>query len=165
LFDQHLTIFEGAVEGLKIEIGGLEGQIHASETRLALVDEELSAVLALLRQGFADKPRALALQRQKAEIEGAISSFRASIGVARQRIQETVLKMAELESARVSEVVQTLDEVRTRAYELAQKLAAAQDVFSRTEIRAPIVRTGARTPWQYIFAPISRTLSRSFREE
>jgi multidrug efflux pump subunit AcrA (membrane-fusion protein) len=28
-----------------------------------------------------------------------------------------------------------------------------------------MIRTGARTPWQYIFAPISRTLSRSFREQ
>jgi HlyD family type I secretion membrane fusion protein len=75
--------------------------------------------------------------RQKAEIEGAIASYSASIGVARQRTEDARLKSAELKANDSTEIVKSLDGVRTRAYELAQKLAAAEDIMHRTQIRSP----------------------------
>jgi membrane fusion protein, epimerase transport system len=137
LLKQQLTILERTVAGLQIEIQGLEGQIEASRTRLMLIGEELKDSLKLLSQGLTNRPRVLALQRQKAEIEGAIASYLASIGAAQQRIEQARLRSAELQASSATEVVKTLDTVRTRAYELAQKLAAAEDVMQRTQIRSP----------------------------
>jgi epimerase transport system membrane fusion protein len=137
LLKQQLTILERTVAGLEIEIQGLEGQIAASKTRLMLIGEELTDSLKLLSQGLTNRPRVLALQRQKAEIEGAIASYLASIGTAQQRIEQARLRSTELQAASATEVVKTLDAVRTRAYELAQKLAAAEDVMQRTQIRSP----------------------------
>lgn len=138
LLQQQLTLLDRTVAGLEIEIQGLEGQIEASNTRLSLIGEELVDALKLLSQGLTNRPRVLALQRQKAEIQGSIASYLASIGVAKQRIEETRLRSAELRAATVTEVVKSLDAIRTRAYELAQKLAAAEDVMQRTQIRSPI---------------------------
>ena len=137
LVQQQLSILERTVSGLQMEIEGLEGQIKASKTSLSLIGEELNDLLKLLSKGLTDRPRVLALQRQEAEIEGAIANYLASIGAAQQRIEQARLQSAELQATGATEVVKTLDAVRTRAYELAQKLAAAEDVMQRTQIRSP----------------------------
>jgi HlyD family type I secretion membrane fusion protein len=137
LLKQQLSILEGTIAGLQIEIQGLEAQIEASRTRLQLIGEELKDAMTLLNQGLTNRPRVLALMRQKAEIEGAIASYSASIGVARQRTEDARLKSAELKANDSTEIVKSLDGVRTRAYELAQKLAAAEDIMHRTQIRSP----------------------------
>jgi HlyD family type I secretion membrane fusion protein len=138
LLQQRLSILDRTVSGLVIEISGLEGQIASSKRKLSLIDEELSAAQSLLEKGLTNKPRVLALQREKAEIEGAIGSYRASIGVAQQRIEEALLRSAELKAASATEIVKSLEEATSNAYELSQKLAAAEDVLRRTEIRSPI---------------------------
>jgi HlyD family type I secretion membrane fusion protein len=138
LLQQRLSILERTVSGLSIEISGLEGQITSSKRKLSLIDEELVAAQSLLEKGLTNKPRVLALQREKAEIEGAIGSYRASIGVARQRIEEALLRSAELRAASATEIVKSLEEATSNAYELSQKLAAAEDILHRTEIRSPI---------------------------
>ncbi|MGO4386935.1 HlyD family type I secretion periplasmic adaptor subunit [Microvirga sp. 2YAF29] len=138
LIQQRLSIFERTVSGLVIEISGLEGQITSSKTKLSLIDEELVAAQSLLEKGLTNKPRVLALQREKAEIEGAIGSYKASIGVSRQRIEEVLLRSAELKAASATEIVKGLEETTSTAYEMSQKLAAAEDILRRTEIRSPI---------------------------
>ena len=105
---------------------------------MSLIDDELTSALALLKRGLTDKPRVLELQRRRAELEGDMSDYRASIAGARQRAEETQLRMAELQATTVSDVVEQLRDARSVAYEMAQKVAAAEDVLRRTEIRSPI---------------------------
>ncbi|MXQ14260.1 HlyD family type I secretion periplasmic adaptor subunit [Microvirga makkahensis] len=135
---QRRTIIAQTIEALEIEITGLEGQVASSKKQLELIDEELRDASKLLAQGLTNKPRVLALWRTKAEIEGQIGSYMASIGVARQRMGEAQLKIAELDASVSKEVVENLERVRSQAYEAAQKLAAAKDILQRTEIRSPI---------------------------
>lgn len=80
----------------------------------------------------------MSLERDKAELEGAISASQAAIGSARERIQEAALRMAELRASMATEVVEQLRETRARANELHQRLTAAEDRMRRTEIRSPI---------------------------
>jgi HlyD family type I secretion membrane fusion protein len=138
LLSEQLKILDRTVAGLEAEIIGREGQIEASERQIALVDDELRDALTLLKQGLTNKPRVLALQRQKAELEGNVSNYVASIGAARQRIEEAHLRAAELQATSVFAVADQLHDVRSRVHELEQKLAAAEDVVRRTEIRSPI---------------------------
>lgn len=138
LTGERRTIIAQTIDALGIEVSGLEGQVDSSRRQLALIDEELRDANKLLSQGLTNKPRVLALERSKAEIEGRLGSYTASIGVARQRMSEARLKIAELDSAVSKEVVESLERVRAQAYEASQKLAAARDVLQRTEIRSPI---------------------------
>ena len=138
LLSEQLKILGRTVAGLDAEIIGLKGQIEASETQISLVDDELRDAITLLKQGLTNKPRVLALQRQKAELEGNVSNYVASIGAAQQGIEGAHLRAAELQATSVFEVADQLRDVRSRIYELEQKLAAAEDVVRRTEIRSPI---------------------------
>ena len=138
LLDERLTILDRTKAGLESEIEGLEGQILSAERRVELTQEELRDAASLYEQKLAPKTRVLTLERDEAELEGTISQSRAAIGSARQQIQQAELKMAELRASMATEVVEQLRETRARAYELSQRLTAAEDRMGRTEIRSPI---------------------------
>ncbi|MBC9247434.1 HlyD family type I secretion periplasmic adaptor subunit [Paracoccus sp. 11-3] len=146
LLQDRLTIFERTTGGLDAEIKGLQDQITSSEGRLLLLDQELADVQALYDRKLTDRPRLLRLQREQAELHGEIASYRAAIGTAQQKIEETALRRSELQNSMATEVVQQLRETRAGAYELSQRLAAARDVMGRTEIRSPV--TGVVTGLQ-----------------
>lgn len=120
------------------EINGLKNQIKAEEKQLALIGEEIADVEGLIRKGLARKPRLLSLKREAAEIEGSKGKNQAAVARSRQQIDETRLRIAELRTNRVNEVVQELREVQTELFDLTERMGAARDVLSRTEIRAPL---------------------------
>jgi HlyD family type I secretion membrane fusion protein len=138
LLRERLAILERTIAGLEQEIIGLDGQIRSAEAQMALLDEELAAKRELLRRELARKPQVLALQRERMQLDSTVSDHQAGIATARQKIEEARLRRAELQAAATAEVDAQLREVRGRAYELTQQLAAALDVLRRTEIRAPI---------------------------
>jgi membrane fusion protein, epimerase transport system len=138
LLDERLTILDRARTGLESEIEGLEGQIRSAERQLHFVEEELRDVNALYQQQLAVRSRVLTLERDKAELEGVISQSRAAIGSATQRLQASELRVSEMRAEMATEIVAELRETRARAYELSQRLTAAEDRMGRTDIRSPI---------------------------
>ena len=120
------------------EVRGLEGKIAAERKQISLITEESATVKALLDKGLAQKPRLLALQRQSAEIEGAMSKNIAAIARARQTVGETQLHISELHTKRINDAVKEYGDVLKEVFEFADRRAAAQDVLARTEIRAPL---------------------------
>ena len=138
LLADRASILEQTKAALSSEISGLEGQIRSSEERLDLIEEELVDVETLVEKNLINKSRLLQLKRDRSELEGEIAGYGAATGAAQQRIQEAELRFAELKTTMASSVVEELQEVRATAYEMGQRLAAAQDVFGRTEIRSPV---------------------------
>jgi membrane fusion protein, epimerase transport system len=138
LFLDRIGILERTQEALEREIEGLQEQAGATERALVLAEEELLSAQHLSEQSLVTRPRVIALERDKAQLQGALGSYRASIGSAHQRIEEAKLRLSELRASSSTEIVEQLRDSRARAYELAQRLAAAQDVMSRTEVHAPI---------------------------
>ena len=137
LLGQISILVRGANQYLE-EIKGLERQIKAENTQIALIKEELKGLKALFEKGFAKKPRLLDLQREAAEIEGSRSQNRALIARAKQSIGESHLRVTELRANQLNEVVQQLRDVQDVLFDLAERLNAAEDVLRRTEIRAPL---------------------------
>lgn len=126
------------VAQMREEIEGLGAEITAQTTQLNLIAEERDAVQALLKKGFARKPRLLALQREAAEIEGRRAQNRAAIARAKQSIGETKLRIQDIHTARHSEVVEELREVQAQLVDLAERINAAADVLKRTVVYAPV---------------------------
>ena len=118
------------------EIKGLKGEIAAEEVQTILIFEEIAAVDALLKKGLERKPRLLALQRQVAEIDGSRSSNQAQIARVNQSIGEARLRITELATLLINEVVEQLREVQASLFDIEERINAARDVLSRTEIRA-----------------------------
>lgn len=135
------AILRQRIEQYLAEIRGLKGEISAQDERIRLGSEEVSAYQKLLHKGMVSKPRMLELQREIAEVKGFRSQNVASVARVHQRISETELEIAELDVLQVNEVVQELRDVQSEQYDLREKIRAAEDVYTRTEIRSPIAGT------------------------
>lgn len=123
------------------EINGLRGQIKAERTQISLIDREITDVQSLFDKGLAKQDRLLALERNKAEIEGSLYKNQSMIARAQQTILELEARIVELSIEMVNEVVQEMREVRQEKLEIRERLNASEDVLQRTYVRAPISGT------------------------
>lgn len=123
------------------EMIGLEGQIAAENLQLKLIAEESKDVGRLVESGLARRPRLLSLEREAAALEGRRSQNLAGIARAKQSISETRLRISELKTAMVNEVVQQLSQTQAELFDLADRIRASEDKLTRMEVQAPIEGT------------------------
>ena len=120
------------------EIDGLRSQIRSADEQLRLINGEVADLQTLFDKGLTPKSRLLSLQRRAAEIEGERGQNRAAIARARQSIGESEIRMVELRTEQVNEVVAELREVEGQLLDLSERYRAAEDVLRRIEITSPI---------------------------
>ena len=137
-FGHQSSILRRRIAQFGEEIKGLEGQISAENSQLALIAEESEDVRRLVELGLARRPRLLALERETAALEGRRSQNMARIARAKQSISEAELHISELRTTMVNEVVQQLSETQAEMFDLAERIRASNDKLVRTEVRAPI---------------------------
>ena len=144
IFDTRRQAFQSQVEvnakrrsQTEKEIEGLKGQEAAAVRRVAIVREEVATVAALLDKGLERRPRLLNLERERADIEGRRDEIAAQISRADQVVSESQANLLKLESDRQSEISQALREAQNQIFQNRERLQAAQDQLSRTEVRAP----------------------------
>jgi HlyD family type I secretion membrane fusion protein len=134
----QIGLLEKQREQYRKEISGLEAQIEAATRQIALLEEEISAVRTLLKQGNAQKPRLLALQRQQAELKGERGEYQASISRAEQAIAESELQMINVKNEYQNKVATEMQEVVEKIADLQERLKASGDVLDRIVITAPL---------------------------
>jgi HlyD family secretion protein len=119
------------------EIEGLRAQESAASRRVEIVREEADTVAMLVNKGLERRPRLLNLQREMADIEGRRGEIVAQISRAEQVINESQANLLKLESDRQNEIAQLLREAQNQIFQIRERLQAAEDQLSRTEVRAP----------------------------
>ena len=77
------------------------------------------------------------MQRRRAEIQGERGQNLAAIARAKQNIAEAKIRIFELRTEQVSEVVAELREVETELLDLQERLGAAEDVQRHTAVISP----------------------------
>jgi len=144
IFESRRQVFQSqvAVIGQKRgqvekEIEGLKAQEAAVTQRTAIVREELDMVSTLVSKGLERRPRLLNLERELADVEGRRGEIAAQISRAGQVISESHAALFKLESERQSEIAQSLREAQNQIFQLRERLLAAEDQLSRTEVKAP----------------------------
>ncbi len=131
-------ILENRITQFREEMTGLHGQINAQGTQLKLIDEELAAQEKLFARKLTGMQRIIELKRERSEVSGNRSQQRAAIARIKQSIEEEKLKILELRTTILNEVVAQLREVKTSFSDLDERIHAAEDVLHRTNITAPL---------------------------
>lgn len=137
----RVAVLLSRIEKERRAIEGLKAEAVSYEQQRRFVDEELKAVRRLVEQGLERKPRLLALQRAKSQMEGNLASARAGLGRSKEAIAEAELERASLHQQRAEEVVKELTAAQVEAAGLAEKLKAARDRLERGVIVAPVAGT------------------------
>ena len=120
------------------EIVGLQAQIDSASEQIALLAEEIRAVRKLLKQGNAQKPRLLALQRQQASLKGDRGNFKARISRAEQSIAEADLQIINGRNEFANKVATEKRETVDKIADLQERLKASADIIDRIIINAPL---------------------------
>jgi HlyD family secretion protein/epimerase transport system membrane fusion protein len=149
LRDQQAVLAERIAQA-EAEIDGHAAEIASGRRQLGFVEEEAQVVADLLAKGLERKPRLLALERTRAQIEGTIGAGQAAIARARQEIAEARQQMRSLESEQAEKAAAELGEARRDLASYEEKLRATADRLRRTLVKAPLAGTvvglKAKTP-------------------
>jgi HlyD family secretion protein len=89
----------------------------------------------------ADPQAVLVLQRLAAQLEAKVASNEATIARARQKVHETALAILQVRTDFQDLLAKDAVRVNTELAQLEEAMATSEDVFERTEIRAPVAGT------------------------
>jgi HlyD family secretion protein len=119
------------------KIVGLEAQAAAKRTEIAWIQKELEGIKSLWQQKHIQFKRVVDLQRDLAKAEGDSGQFAALLAESKNKIAETELQILQIDQELRSEIGKELATLRADLAICTERKIAAQDVFSRIEIRAP----------------------------
>ncbi|MBW8296485.1 HlyD family type I secretion periplasmic adaptor subunit [Sphingopyxis sp.] len=113
-------------------------QIAALSDQAKLLDDEQMGVDMLVDEGLERRSRLLALQRQKALVDGERGKLTNNLDRLRDTIGETRAQMVSLRGQMVLEATGQQREVRLLIAEAREKLKVSDDIRTRQQVIAPV---------------------------
>jgi len=125
------------VSQLREQITGLEAQIKSKGTQIELITSELKGVQTLYDKQLVTLPRLTTLQREAARLDGERAQLVSAIAEAEGKISEAELQIVRVDRDFHTDVMKDLRESQDKQAEVSERLIAARDQLSKTDIRAP----------------------------
>ena len=119
------------------EIAALRFEVEAATKRAAIIKRELATVAPMVTKGLQTRARLLQLEREQAEFNGRIGETLAQVSRAEQAVGESEAMILQLKSDHYTEIAQTLRDTQALIFQLLERIQAANDVLTRTVVRAP----------------------------
>jgi len=116
---------------------GLEAQVTAKDSEIELIKEELADLDGLLDKQLVSKSRVSALRREQARLSGEYGDLIAQIARTKEAISERQIQILQIEESYRAEVLEQLQEARSRIAQLEEQKIAAEDELTRVDIVAP----------------------------
>ncbi|WP_421983162.1 HlyD family type I secretion periplasmic adaptor subunit [Roseibium sp.] len=116
---------------------GLEAQVEAKDSEIELIKEELEDLDGLLNKQLVSKSRVSALRREQARLSGEYGDLIAQIARTREAISERQIQILQIEESYRAEVLEQLQDARSRIAQLEEQKIAAEDELTRVDIVAP----------------------------
>ena len=123
------------------EVAAIERENEGLREQLDIVAEEIAGKATLLEQNLIRKPELLALRRVSAQLKAQIASNEATIARAGQKAEEIELSILSLTTEFRDGLATELVRVNSELAQLDETMTSSEDVFRRTEIRAPVSGT------------------------
>lgn len=148
--DANTRVEERKIAQQEAQIAALRAGIASASIRMGLVKEELRGVDFLMARGLSTKPRQLELQRNEAELRGAIGQFAGQYHEAEEVIAQVRSGIVNTMEARRADISRERSETQAAQADAEQRLTAARDLLQKREILAP--EAGTVTDFKY-FTP------------
>lgn len=130
-------ILRSRLEQTSKELGGLERQRAALRDQIDNIAGDVESFSVLLKKGLYTKSKLNALKREQSRLEGQLGAVEGEIARNEKIIEETDFQIRQAEQKYVDEAARDLPEVRARLTQAQERLAVADDVVSRVEVKAP----------------------------
>jgi len=137
----QVAILESRIKQFETQIDGLTGEKVATEQQLSFIKSELVDLHELLERNLVQRTRVLALERERARLEGVIGRAVADVAKAQNDIGEARLQIQQAHKKFSEDVNSQILQVREKIAELREKTTVSQNVLHRIQIRAPLAGT------------------------
>lgn len=128
-------------------IKGLQSLSNSLTSQQLILSDQTTSMRNLIAQGGAPKNDLLELQKRHLEIEGKLGEIKSNIAAIQESISETELQMFDLKNDSKNEINDQLQKIRSQIVDLQEQYQAAEDILTRSIIRAP--KAGTITNLQY----------------
>ena len=137
LLRSDLQSIEESIQGQEGLLQAYAGMLENRSSQLRLLNEELSHLRGLVKEGYAPRNRQLELERMVAESSSAIADLQGNTVRARRAINELRQRAVSRQQEFRKEVETVLADVSRDVLAENEKLHAVVNDLARTEIKAP----------------------------
>ena len=144
LMDARLKALRGTeqrldrqIEHIRRQIEGIGQQVAAKQTELALLEAQIKSEAALAEENYLAQHRLMASRRLRARLVGELGELMSQRASAGERISQREIQKLRLVEEYWAGVLRELQQVRSDLAQLEQQRIQAQDILTRTLIRAP----------------------------
>lgn len=134
----ELQGFQEAIRGQEAQIQGLVGVLESRQSQLALLNEQLSNIRDLVKEGYAPQTQQRDLELRIAQVTGEIVDSKAGMMRAKNSIAELRQRSLMRQQDYRKEVDTQMAQVRMEVDANADKFKAFGEEFNRTEVRSPV---------------------------
>lgn len=131
------TILRNRQAILEDELEGLDRERASAEKQLDLISDELVGVRALAENGLVAKSRKNALEREKARLDGVLGRNDIDKSKVADNLQDIELQIRSQEQKFQEDAAASLEQIRQKVSEAADRLRVAEDALRRTILVAP----------------------------
>jgi epimerase transport system membrane fusion protein len=134
----EVSVLEQTVAQLEAQIEGLQSVIASKRALLDSYATEIDDLRGLLEEGFADRQKLRELERNSVEQQGEVAELIATSAAAEARINESRLRILQVEREFQTAVAAELGDVQAKLADINERFASASDRVERALIRAPV---------------------------
>lgn len=120
------------------QIDGIAAQRRSAADQMTLIIRELADLQGLLERGLTPVARVLALEREKARLEGSAGELDAARAEAEGKVTEIDIEILKQGSTRREDANTQLRDLGYRELELAERRRSLGEQIDRLDIRAPV---------------------------
>ena len=136
--DEQVASLEAQIRDARAQSQALQSQIEATETSVELSQEELQLNEKLVRDGFVQRTRVLALQRETSDYRSRLGESRSELALARQRAGELNTRIAQARNQYQQQATDELKASAAKVRELEERLRPSRDQVERKLVRSPV---------------------------
>ncbi|QSD34111.1 HlyD family type I secretion periplasmic adaptor subunit [Pectobacterium brasiliense] len=134
---QERAAIQAAIIGAKAQSQGSQALLASSQTQFQIISEQLRGLRPLAQEGYIARNRLLDVERQAAQLAGAIAQERNNQVQLQQQVVELEQKIQQRQNEYQKEVRSQLADTQRSIQDLTQRLKTAEYELQHTHIRAP----------------------------
>ena len=136
--DEQIESLQAQIGATVAQIRALSAQIESTKRSTELAREELEMNRGLVRDGYVQRTRILALERAAEDYESRVAEQASDLALARQRLGDLELRTGQARNQYQQQAAAELKDASARLREVEEQLRPARDLSERQYVRSPV---------------------------
>lgn len=134
----EIGVLDEQIGGLNEQLKGYQSLKVSRQSQSKWMGDELSGIRDLAKEGYVPKNRMFQLERNAADIDGALADTVANIGRVHNAISETKLRILARKQEYQKDVESQLTDIQKESQALSDRLKSLKYTVASMDIRSPI---------------------------